>query len=38
MPAINPIRGGPIKRPIKPMVETAAMAIAGGKVFDFPAH
>lgn len=34
---MKPIIGGPIKRPIKPIVDTAAMAMEGGKVFDFPA-
>ena len=36
-PAINPIMGGPIKRPIIPMEETAAMATAGDKILNLPA-
>lgn len=36
-PAIKPIIGGPNKKPIKPMVETAAKATPGAIVFDFPA-
>lgn len=35
--AIKPISGGPIKKPRKLMVETAASAIAEGIVVDFPA-
>ena len=37
MPANTPITGGPIKNPIKLMVETAAMAGPGCIVADFPA-
>ena len=36
-PAMNPIIGGPNKKPIKPMVDTAASATPGCMVFDFPA-
>jgi hypothetical protein len=36
-PAIKPIIGGPIKKPIKPSVETAASATPGFIVFDLPA-
>ena len=36
-PAINPMIGGPTKKPIKPMVETAARATPGDMVFDLPA-
>jgi hypothetical protein len=36
-PAIKPIMGGPIKKPAKPMVETAASATPGDMVLDFPA-
>lgn len=35
--AINPIKGGPIKNPRKPMVDTAANATPGDIVFDLPA-
>ena len=37
MAAIKPIIGGPIKRPIIPMEETAAMATGAGKTVDLPA-
>jgi hypothetical protein len=33
-PAIKPIIGGPINKPIIPMEETAAMATGGGKILD----
>ncbi len=36
-PAIKPIIGGPIRRPIIPMEETAAMATGGGSTLDLPA-
>ena len=36
-PAINPIMGGPNKKPINPMVDTAAKATPGSMVFDLPA-
>ena len=36
-PAIKPIMGGPIKRPIIPIEETAAIATGGGKILDLPA-
>ncbi len=36
-PAIIPIRGGPIKNPKKPILETAVNAIPGEVIFDFPA-
>jgi hypothetical protein len=36
-PAIKPITGGPIRKPTKLMVDTAAMATPGDMVFDFPA-
>ena len=36
-PAIKPIIGGPIKKPTKPMVDTAASATPADIVFDFPA-
>lgn len=34
--AIKPIKGGPIKNPKNPIVETAAKATPGDMVFDFP--
>ncbi len=34
----NPIIGGPIKNPRKPMVETEASAVLAGMVVDFPAN
>ena len=37
MPAIKPIIGGPIKKPRKPIVETAARAMPGCRVVDLPA-
>ena len=37
VPAIKPIIGGPIKRPIIPIEETAAMATAGDKILNLPA-
>ena len=37
IPAIKPITGGPIKNPIKPIVDTAASATPGDMVFDRPA-
>jgi hypothetical protein len=37
MPAIIPINGGPIKKPKKPMVETAAIATPADITFDLPA-
>ena len=36
-PAIKPINGGPTKKPINPIVETAARATPGLMVLDFPA-
>src|SRR3712207_1491167 len=36
-PATKPIRGGPIKKPKKPMVDTAAKATPGDNTFDLPA-
>ena len=35
--AMVPIKGGPIKNPIKPIEEIAASAVPGDIVFDFPA-
>jgi hypothetical protein len=35
--AINPISGGPIRNPRKPILETAASAIPGDSVSDLPA-
>jgi hypothetical protein len=35
--AINPISGGPIRKPINPREETAVIAIPALMVFDFPA-
>ncbi len=37
MPAIIPISGGPIKKPKKPMVDTAAIATPADITFDLPA-
>ena len=37
IPAIKPITGGPIKKPTKPIVETAARETPGDMVVDFPA-
>ena len=36
-PAIKPMMGGPNKKPIKPIVDTAAKATPGDMVFDLPA-
>ena len=36
--AINPIKGGPNKKPRKPTVESAASAAPGDIVVDFPAR
>ena len=36
-PAINPIKGGPIRNPMNPRDETAVIAIPALMVFDFPA-
>ncbi len=36
-PAKIPINGGPMRKPKKLIVETAASAIPGDSVFDFPA-
>src|SRR3569833_1855529 len=36
--AINPISGGPARKPINPMEDTAAIATPGGIVFDLPAR
>ena len=37
IPATNPIKGGPMRKPKKPMVETAVIAIPTSSFFDFPA-
>ena len=37
IPAIIPINGGPIRKPKKPIVETAAMATPADITFDLPA-
>lgn len=36
-PATNPISGGPNRKPINPIVETAARATPGDITFDLPA-
>src|SRR3954469_21334147 len=36
-PAINPINGGPDRKPRNPIVETAASATPGDMTFDLPA-
>lgn len=36
-PATNPIKGGPTKRPIINIEDTAAMATGGGNILNFPA-
>ena len=36
-PATKPIKGGPIKKPKKPIVETAAIATPAESFLDFPA-
>ena len=36
-PAMKPMSGGPTKKPINPMVDTAASATPGDMVFDLPA-
>ena len=38
IPAIIPIKGGPIRKPKKPIVDTAAIATPADITFDLPAE